>query len=100
MSGKNRIRQTTAQIKLRMITGRSGLARRLKSGNEWVCESRHGLRVQSCIVLGVCLDTPESEHPGMCSGIAVNAEGIGIVQVAVMAKEIQLTSNTNTNVCR
>jgi hypothetical protein len=43
---------------------------------------------------------PESEHPGMSSGIADNAESIGMVQVAEMAKEIQLTSNTNTNVCR
>ncbi|SJM90966.1 hypothetical protein CRENPOLYSF1_170024 [Crenothrix polyspora] len=43
---------------------------------------------------------PKSEHPCMCSGIADNAEGIDMVQVAEMAKEIQLTSNTNTNVCR
>lgn len=100
MSGKNWIRQTIVQIRPRIITGRSGWARRLKSGNGWVCESRHGLRAQSCIVLDVCLSSPDSEHPGMCSGIAVNAEGIGMVQVTEMAKEIQLTSNTNTNVCR
>ncbi|MDD4904559.1 MAG: hypothetical protein PHD39_00170 [Methylobacter tundripaludum] len=50
--------------------------------------------------MDVCLSTPDSEHPGMCSGIAVITEGIGIVQVAEMAKEIQLTSNTNINVCR
>jgi hypothetical protein len=99
VSGKNWIRQTIVQIRLRIITGRSGWARRLKSGNGWVCESRHGLRVQSCIVLDVCLSTPDSEQPGM-SGIAFNTEGIGMVQVAEMAKEIQLTSNTNINVYR
>ena len=87
-------------MKLRIKTGRSGLVRRLKSGNESVCESRQGLSVQSCIVLDVCLSTPDSEHPGMWSGIADNAEGIGMVQVAEMTKEIQLTSSTNTNMCR
>ena len=101
MSGKNWVRQTIVQIRPRIITGRSGWARRLKSGNGWVCESRHGLRVQSCIVSdGLCLSTPDSEHPGMCSGMAFNSESIGMVQVAEMAKEIQLTSNTNINVCR
>ena len=58
------------------------------------------MRVQSCIVLDVCLSIPDSEHPGMCSGIAFNAEDMGMVQVADIAKEIQLTSNTNINVCR
>ncbi|GEM_PF-4816880 len=42
----------------------------------------------------------DSGHPGMCPDIAVTSEGIGMVQVAEMAKEIQLTSNTKTNVYR
>lgn len=86
-------------MRLRIKTGRSGLARRLKSVSGLACESRQGLNVQSCIALGVCLGAPDSEHPGM-SGIAVTTEGIGIMQVAETAKEIQLTSSTNTNVCR
>jgi hypothetical protein len=34
----------------------------------------------------------------MRSGIAANTEGIGMVQVAELAKETTLTSNTNINV--
>lgn len=36
----------------------------------------------------------------MCSDMAVNAEGIGMVHVAEMLKEIQHTNNTNTTVRR
>jgi hypothetical protein len=56
--------------------------------------------LQSCIGLGDCLAAPSSGHPGMCSGIAINAEERGMVQVAETVKEIQLTSNTNTKVLR
>ena len=81
-------------------TGRSGLARRLKSVGESAFESRQGLNVQFCIALGVCAEAPESKQPGIWSDIVVNTKGIGMVQVAEMVKEIQLTSSTNTNVCR
>lgn len=81
-------------------SSKTGLARRLKSGRELVCESRQGLSEQSCIDLGDCLAELASRHPGMCSGIAFKAVGIGIVQVVEMTRETQLTSNTNTRVCR
>ncbi|MDD5277454.1 MAG: hypothetical protein PHR16_15410 [Methylovulum sp.] len=58
------------------------------------------MNAQSVIALGECSGALGSEQPGMCSDIADNTEGIGMVQVAEMVKEIQLTSNTNTNVCR
>ncbi|WP_394753635.1 hypothetical protein [Crenothrix sp.] len=68
--------------------------------SESACESRQGLNAQSCIVLDVCLGVPESEHPGILSGIADDTVSIGMVQVAEMAKEIQLTNSKNTIVCR
>ncbi|WP_300010649.1 hypothetical protein [Methylovulum sp.] len=45
-------------------------------------------------------EATDSGHPGMCPDIAVTTEGMGMVQVAEMVKEIQLTSNTNTSMCR
>ncbi|MFI3223262.1 MAG: hypothetical protein QX191_09525, partial [Methylococcaceae bacterium] len=62
------------------------------------CASRQGLNEQSCIVSELCLSAPE--QPCMCSDIAFNAEGMGMVQVAEIVKEIQLTSSTQTNARR